>query len=585
MIGYAAAVGVGPSARAADGVYIPGYTAASPLTGGSVQVQGSSGRLTVPLTFQGAPVVFSQAPQVAGATSSGNIGYTLITPFTSIYNSSLVLNDLSTGAYLGTVQLDHRFSDIAYTNGQLYGVGTSSTSLQLSTIGANGTSQVVVNQTTPSSSNTWRLSGVVGGSGLLAARGTFDSTNTPGFVINPQSLAVSQIALDGTAQRTLDDTVINTPGNAVTALVGQQPQTSFPGGVALGNRSFSSWYGQAHVSNTVSDEFNFNYQPTLPGVMQTKWNATITPLIGVTDGLTRTPQVVTASGPVSISNYIAPDGTTLSNVNVTNQTVQQPATGQPFGHASWVTSVQNVAPGDLSNRVVGQVSASLDLATADRGLYSISDSPTTTADYSYGTSVDHDRTVQTSGAFGTQFYYEPPSANLVGNGDAYLNNVGWQGMGGSVTTFTSQWVNSDPSNHSFYLLPSATYPAAMRQFLQEPTPNSPLLLSFTYYLGSLPSGGSDELQVYLDNTLVADLAPSSTSLQTFQTELDDPSFQNVSNPLLMFRTTSTAASSNYVYIGNISLSGVPEPTNGWLLLSGAAASLLHRRRRRVPLEV
>jgi len=572
----AVAAAAAPTARAVNAVYNPGFVSGSNFTGGNVEVQGSSGQLDLPVTFQTAPVDFFLSFSVAGATANDTTAYTLLTPLQPSSNSSLLMEDPHTGAYLGTVALNARFSDIAYTNGQLYGIGSSSTSLQVSTIAANGATQVVLNQTMPGSGGTWRLSGAADGSALLAARAFFSSSNVPGFVVNPTSLAVSQITLSGTASTQLDDNVINQPANAVASIGGtQQVLTAFPGGGALGNVPGNARYGTAFISNTVSDEFKYNYSPSMAAVMQTTWNLTASPLVGTTDGLTRQPQVVTVSGPISISNYVTPDGTTLSNVAVTNQIAQY--MGPQFGHTPFVTSAQNVPASDLSNRNVGQGSASLDLSKAERGLYDVHLTSSATADYSYASTVDSNRFVQTGTLGSIEFAYDPISNNLVGNGDAYLNGAGWQGMSGSLSSFQSQWVNSDPTNHCFVLIPQASYPSSMRQFLQQTTPDGPMSLSFTYDLRTLPTGGTDEIQAFLNGVLVADLMPSNSSLQTFQTEIDDPTLENASSVVLMFRTTSTAASGNFIDIGNISLTSIPEPTTGLLMMIPAAFMLRRRR--------
>jgi hypothetical protein len=567
------------SANGAVAVYIPGFAAGSSYSGGTIQVQGSTGRINVPVTFGSAAVDFSKAYSVAGATSSGTVGYTLLAGASPSTNSTLILSDVETGAYLTTRQLDASLSDIAYTNGQIYGIGATSTALQVVSIGTDGKTHSVINQSMPSSTAPWRLSGVSSGSGLLAARGSFSATNLPGYVIDPVAASVSQIALSGTANSPLNDMVINTAGSAVTAIGPfSQPITSYPGGVAQGSVPSNARYGTGFVSNSVSDEFNFNYLPTLPAAAQTMWNATISPLQGVTDGLTRTPQVVSLDGPVTISNHVAPDGTTLSNVAAVLQVSQFFGTG--FGHTPFVTSVTNAAPADFSDRVIGQASASLDLATAERGLYSVGVSPNLTADYSYAATVDHGRAVQAVGAAGTQFAYEPISANLVGNGDAFLNGAGWQGYQGSSPSFQSQVVNSDPANHTFYLTTQAGFPAAIRQFLQLPTPNAPMFLSFTYGIRSDLPGGPDDLRVSLNGVLLGDITASGTSLQTFQTEIDDPSLMNQANVVLMFQS-STTGPVNFLNVGNISLTAVPEPAMASSLLAIACGSALLRRRSRL----
>jgi hypothetical protein len=192
--------------------------------------------------------------------------------------------------------------------------------------------------------------------------------------------------------------------------------------------------------------------------------------------------------------------------------------------------------------------------------------------------VDHGRSVQASPPTAvTQFAYEPVSSNLVGNGDAAMNGAGWQGNLGH--TIVSQAVNSDPSHHRFYVVPFADQPGVMRQFLQLPTPNSPIQLSFTYSLQQL-SANTDDVQVFLNSVLLADIQPTSTTEQTFQLLIDNPALENLSNPLLLFQATSTASSGDIIYIGNISLTAVPEPATAWLLaLAMVPWCAGHRRQR------
>ncbi|HEX3356547.1 MAG TPA: hypothetical protein VHS31_06150 [Tepidisphaeraceae bacterium] len=556
-------------AFAANATFVPGSVSGSSVLAGLIEVQGSSGRITVPLTFQTGTVNSSQSLNVVGATSTDSTTYTLLTSSTPSVNSVLLLNDPHTGVSLGTIQLDARLGDIAYTNGQLYGIGSNSTALQIATISADGTTHNVFNQPVSSSTAIWRLSGVGNGSGLLAGRGSFSSGTLQGSLIDPTSFSVSAITLAGQGSNQLKDMVINAAGSMVASVaVGTQTLTSFPSGASLGPIAGSAQYRTETFSNAVSDEFNYNYLPTLPGAASISWNATSTPLVGLNDGLTRTPQVFSASGPFMIKNYVAPDATVLSNVTVSNQITQA------SGPTPFVISVQNSAPGDLSNRVVGRGTATLDLATAQRGFYQVLGSASVTADYSYGTTVDHGRPVQSSGGSLFQFAYEPISSNLVGNGDAALGNAGWDGSLGGL--FFPQLVTPNLRDHSF-ILSSGSSPIAMRQSLQLPTPNSAMQLSFTYNLTAPPSGTTNEIQVFLNSILVADVLPTSTSVQTFQTTIDNPSLENLANPILLFQDSSSFG--GQVEVGNISLSAVPEPMMSSLLLLAVGAQCLRRLRR------
>jgi hypothetical protein len=559
-------------AGAANAVFIPGAAGGSTLSGGSLEVQGASGRIDIPITF--AMANLGQSLNVSGATATDSTVYTLLNSTIPSINSVLQLSDPHTGNSLGTIQLDAQLSDIAYSNGQLYGVGSSSTSLQIDTIAANGATHNVLSQAMSSSTATWRLSGVANGSGLLAARGSFSSSNVPGFVIDPSSFSVSQITLSGTANSQLNDTVINAAGNTVTSIASQQTNTSFPGGTSLGNVASNARYGTSSSGNAVSDEFNYNYSPTLPAVIQTIWNPTVSPLVGGADGLTRTAQVVSVSGPITISNFVKPDGTTLSNVVATNQITQ--FKGAPlFGSTPFNVSIQNNAPGDLSTRIVGQATATLNLGIAQRGVYSIQSTPSIAADYSYGTTVDQGRAVQARNVGGASFAYDPASSNLVGNGDAALSGAGWQGKSGSL--FVSQIVNADSSDHSFEFSPFSNFPAGMRQFLQEPTPNSPMQLSFTYNL-LFSTSANDDIQIFLNTVLVADVVPTSTSALTFQTQINDPTLENLSNAVLLIQAT-TSGNSGVIEVGNISLTAVPEPV-GALILVVVGAVICARRSRK-----
>lgn len=570
---FLVAAGFAQVADAANAVYIPGYAIVNSYSGGSLELQGSTGRIDVPLSFQGAAIDQSKILTVGGATANDSVVYTLLTSASPSTGSMLLLSDPHTGSILSTVSLDTQLSDIAYTNGQLYGISNKSNALQIDTVDPSGTTHSVLNQAVASSNATWRLSGVAGGSGLLAARGSFSSTDVPGFVINPSSLAVSSITLAGTKNSQLVDTVINAPGNVATSVgIGAlQTATAYPAGGSLGAVPSNAQYGTSFGSNAVSDEFNYTYSPALPAAVQINWNANVSPIQGLTDGLTRTAQVVTVSGPVQVTNHVAPDATTLSNVAATTHVQEF------FGSASFTSSVQDAAPGDFSDRTIGQASATLDLATGGRGLYAITSSTSMTADYAHDSTVDTGRTVQTPSATAvTQFAYEPVSDNLVGNGDAAMNGAGWQGTLNG--TFISEAVMSDPSNHRFYVAAFASQAGAMRQTLQLPTPNSPMQLSFTYGLQSLPAH-SDELQVFLNSVLVADVTPTSTTTQTFQTTIDNPALENLANPVLLIQGTSTSQLGDLIYVGNISLTSVPEPMVG-LILPVLCMLCSQRRQRR-----
>ncbi len=564
-----------PAARAIDADFVPGLLSGAGYSQEKIEVQGSSGRIDLPVTFPTANLSSSLlGDSVVGATGNDATLYTLLNSPVSSANSVLLQTDSHSGAFLGSTQLNARLSDIAYTNGQLYGISSSSTSLQIDTIAANGTTQSIFSQAEPSSNFVWRLSGATNGDVLLAARGA-SSSNVSGVVINPTSLATSSITLPGTMSN-FDDTIINSAANSVISITaGVQTAASFPGGVSQGALGSSNFHRTGFVSNAVSDEFTYTYSPSTPAVAQTQWDTSASPsIVGLTDGLTRTPQVVTLSGPVNIINSVSPDGTTLSNVSATNLVNQGIPIG--FNPTPFTISTQPAAPGDLSNRSLGQATATLNLATAQRSFYEVSSGPSITADYTHGSTIDQSRTVQVISGTATQFAYDPISSNIVGNGDAFLEQAGWEGIQGTVPTFLNGFVNPDPADHSFGLIPQATFPAAIRQFLQLPTANGPMTLSFTYFLDLFPDTTPDDIQVFLNGTQIADVTASSGSVQTFQTVINNPAFENLTNAILLFQTTSNDPSGDGVGIGNISLTAVPEPASASLLIFAAAA--LCRRR-------
>jgi hypothetical protein len=539
---------------------------------GVLEAQGASGRIDLPVTLQTMTINSLFSDSAAGASANNGTLFTLLNDPIPSDNSILITNPLS-GAPTAQI-LNGRLDDIAYSNGQLYGVVHSNNQLQIDSIATNGAMQTTLSQSTSNDSNNWRLSGVVNGNALLAVRAD-SSSSTQGNVINLSTLGVSLITVP--AGPFFSDTVINSMGSALTSIspFGQNV-ASFPGGVAQGTRSSSTQYGSSFGSRAVSDEFTYNYSPSLPAAVQNSWNASVPILAGTVDGLTRLPQVVTIGGPIVISNYITPDGTTVSNVSAINSITQGFSGGSqatPFS-----ISVQNSPTGDLSDRTIGQATATLNLATAHRGIYQLSIASAITGDYSYGSTVDHGRAIQASNVGAVaNIAYDPISSNLVGNGDASLGPAGWEGSEVG-TGFISELVSPDPSNKSFLVEPQPNFPAAIRQTLQLPTPNTPMLLSFSYFLFPTGVSGLDDIQVSLNGIQLGDVTTSSNSVQTFQTLVSNPLLENLNNASLMFNT-ETNLNASYVEIGNISLTGVPEPASGGLLIAFAAAALCHRRTR------
>jgi hypothetical protein len=537
-----------------------------------------NGRIDLPVDIQTVNISPSQMGlyTVAGATSNGSTLYTLLSSGFPSKKSILVANDAHSGAYLGQIQLSVRLSDIAYTNGQLYGTINGSNQLQIDTIAANGATQSIFSQAAVSSGN-WRLSGVSSGNTLLAADNSSTLSGGTGFVINPSTLQISQIAI-APSRGPLAETVINSAGNSFTAITDiDQNVASFPGGVAQGTRSASTTYGSSFIENVVSDEFNYTYLASMPAVARTAWQPTVS-AVGSFDGLIRLPQQVTVSAPITINNHIAPDGVTMSNVVPTNVSVNAYGLGgSDIISVPYTYSVQSDAPGDLSDRVIAQASATVDLTNAPKGTYYALTDILLDGDYSYGSTTDHDRPIQTDNSNAlVGFAYDPVSSNLVGNGDASLQGAGWEES--IYTPAFTTGVFTRASAKSFALIPAANEPSALRQTLQLPTPGTPMLLSFTYFLELFPNASPDDIQVFLNGVELADLTVSSGSVQTFQTLVTDPALENLSNASLMFRATTTDPSESFVDVGNISLTGVPEPASGGLVVFAAAALCCRRIR-------
>ena len=130
------------TARAIDAVFIPSASPFGSFTNDKIEVQGFNGRFDMPITVQG-PVQTSAyfGYSVNGATATDSVLYTLLNSRTPSARSIISESDAHTGAYLGTIQLSSQFSDIAYTNGQLYGAQivagpSNTTSPQIASISA-----------------------------------------------------------------------------------------------------------------------------------------------------------------------------------------------------------------------------------------------------------------------------------------------------------------------------------------------------------------------------------------------------------------------------------------------------------------
>jgi hypothetical protein len=534
---------------------------------GDISVQGFNGPMALPVV-QEVPNYGYGIP--LGGTASNTALYGLYNPSTPTANSTISINDAQSGAYDGSIALNGRVNDIAYTNGQLYGLQVNSASIQIVSISNTGTITPLVTQTgTTSAGVTWRLGGAVNGSSLLTTALPTIGAPTSAYIIDPASSQVSPFIFSpAPATEITSETIINVAGNAVTLNdLGQQVQYDYPSGANGVQIPTSAQY----PFGVVSDEFTYNYAPTNPAYVNLGYNTSIP--YGY-DNLLRTPPNFTIQ--TTIYNGAAPDGTTIGNVAVASG--QQLWTQQSGPSALQIIQTAS-APGSFSNRVVANDTISLS-AGAQRGIYSYAFTPNAlTGDYTYGTTTDYARVVSTTPSGSVQFAYDPVSSNLVGNGDFILGTAGWEAnshWSQGNTTYSNQSV--ELYNGEMALVPSSSSAYAARQLLQLPTSGSPMLLSFDYNAAvdrSPASVYNVDLKMYLNSTLVGELVTDSTTIQNYQTVIDDPSLQNLSGAYLTFVASGTGA--NAVELGNISLTAVPEPATLGLLLVGLA--LAQRRRR------
>jgi hypothetical protein len=582
--------GVVPGALGVDAVFVNQNDTVQTVGGGVIEAQGSTGRIDLPVSLQALNIFYSNF-RLAGATANDGTLYYLLSNSPYQPGSFIALFDAHSGASLGILQVKASLSDIAYTNGQLYGSVDNTNTLQVDSIAANGSTQPIFTQAETTNRNPWRLSGAVGGNSLLASQTTATATPTSavGYVINPSTLQSSQISIP-TGSGYLIDTVISSAGTAFTSIIDSvaepSPQNvaSFPAGIAQGPRSASTQYRNGSGLASISDEFSYTYSPSMAAVTQTVWNASAD-MVGAFDGLVRQPQVVSISGPVLISNTIAPDGTTVGNVNVVNAMTQTipPYQGIPrqYGTTLFTASVQNSSGQSFSaGTVVGQVTATMNLATAQRGIYYVNAGSTMSGDYSYGKTLDQGRPIQSSSSSANySFAYDPISSNLVGNGDTSLGTAGWETEIGGVWQIGDLYAPT-PGNFGLSLMPNA--PQAMRQTLQETTPDSAMLLSFTYHIGYsfLSDAPTDDLQIFLNGEQVGEVEVSADAdLHTFQALITDPDLQNLSDASLMFSASTNGSDLNILDLTSISLTAVPEPIAGAMVFLLAAVTL--RRRGRV----
>jgi hypothetical protein len=573
VISFAASVLLAQEARAVDAVYVPSYSYYS-FQGGQLEVQGFSGRFDLPLTIQPSkslfPFIFGA---VAGSAANSSNLFTLINDRqNSSDNSVLVTSDAQTGALIGQIQLGARFSDIAYTNGQLYGVLSTSSSLAIDSISNSGSLQPVLNASEPAFNGSWLLSGVVAGNQLIATENPATpsiSTNVAGFVVKPSAPSnPSQINVYSSFGATpFISTVFSADGHTITTVGSSsyQEATSLPSDTDAGPRPLSMEFG-ASSSRLVSDEFSYPYASSNSAYVTL---GTSFDLNG-TDGLYRLPQQLYSIETVQLSNGVAPDGASLSNV--TGSHFEQ----QTGGPSPVTITEQDAPPGSFSQRTLGVVTMSINLANAQRGLYTFALNPTITANYSYNATVDENRAIPYPSHFAGEFGYDPVSSNIVGNGDASMGPVGWEERFGDTGEWYSEIESVGPKG---FLIPSAVLESSgLRQLLQLPTPNQPMTLSFQAQL-DVGSSSPVELQVDLNGERVDDVYVSSASAQTYSVEITDPALQNISNAALAFDLPYQPQASSPVDVDNISLTAVPEPV-GAVSLPGLVSWLLCRRRTR-----
>ena len=542
---------------------------------GSLYVQGFNGPMQLPV------VQDDPAPDNAvGAAASNSDLYGLFSISSPANTSAVYINNAQTGAYEGSISINAPLADIAYTNGQLYGLQVNSTSIQIDSISNTGTLTPVITQsTTTPSGATWRLSGAVNGNSLLATALPVFTSPTTAFVINPAASQISPFTFGSGAQTPVinADTVINLAGNVVTLnSLGGQAQYAYPSGTFQTQTGPLGIYPAASV---VSDEFTYNYPASDPAytgfALVTSGGSSSGPFSPGYDGLIRALSSFTVQ--MQLENGAAPDGTTLSNVGVA---AGQQLMIQQSGPSPLQISETPAAPGSFSARIVSTDTISLSPG-AERAVYEFGPAPNAlVADYTYGATTDIGRAVSyPTGYF--QFAYDPISSNLVGNGDFTLGTAGWE-ANNFYSLSGSQYGNGSVSvgNGKVALQPNPQSSYAVRQLLQLPTADEPMLLSFDYNAFSeLPpaSESSVELQVYLGNTLVGSLSADSTATQQDQITITNPALENLNGAYLTF--VASGNQGNGIALTDISLTAVPEPASLGLLFTGLAFARRPRRRR------
>jgi hypothetical protein len=556
VLGVAGGLALVPSARGVTAEY----------NGQGLEAQGFRGPISLPFAQQ-IPSPFNGL--VAGASASNSRLYSISNGSSPTSTSTLAIEDAQTGFFLSGVTLSTRLSDIAFTNGQLYGIEANTGSIQIVSVSDTGVIQPVATQAATTTNVVWRLSGAVNGDSLFAmAVPGFGSFGSPGpaYTIDPVSSSVTPFTFTKPAGSQAQDSVINLAGNTVTVIgLSTQSTYSYPGGVFQGNLPPLSQY----FSTTSSDEFTYNYGPSQPAFAD----------LGLTgntnfghDGLFRLPASFVAT-PL-LSNGIAPDGVTLSNVSIAPG-VQ--ALTQVSGPATANVAEVPQAPGAFSFRSLGMDTISL---PGVRGTYQFAISANAlVGDYTQGTTIIQGRGISNvANPPIITVAVDPVSSNLVGNGDFSLGSAGWES--GAANTGSTPFYSNFNVRFSTQGVELSTSPGvfyAVRQFLELPTASVPMELSFTYSVNPA-FGTTSELQAYLGGELVGDVT-ATASPQTFQTVITDPSLENLVNAELRFEGIG---GSTIAYIDNISLTPIPEPAWMGMVGIGCAWLLLRRRGTRLP---
>jgi hypothetical protein len=300
----------------------------------------------------------------------------------------------------------------------------------------------------------------------------------------------------------------------------------------------------------MSDAIDFAYPATLNAV------AEINPLFYF-QGDPRQTHLVRRAGdsfsiPVDLENFATPDGTTLDQVVATALVPTQTQGSTPI-----VTTADLEPTGDLSTRRIATATFTIPAgATTVRGIHSLSVSATVQARYTTP-SGQETRSVDIVDPLSVVFAVDPVSDNYVGNGDFSLGGAGW-------STGLPGWIPANVVSQHI-----------LSQYLELGTPDSAMRFAFDY---SCTANTVSNLVVRLNGITIASIPGISNSSAAlhFSVDLTDPALRNLVNPLLEFDGSRVGANSGTIYVDNISLTAIPEPTS---LLSLCALPLLRRCRR------